>query len=381
MTDRTTLAAGTVLAASILASLGATGPAGIPTPTGPPGQPPGEPVEIVLLGTSHFAGSALDEHSSEVSDVLSEQRQTELERIADRFADFGPERVFLECDRSSQPAFDSLYVAYASGAHDPTAEGIRNERQQLGFRIAERAGAEGVTCVDAFGLWLADQAERVAAEHNPGWLDSLRSYERRSDAAYLAEHTIGEYLRWLNTDSLLYENYQVYNRFFVRFGSFEGEDRKLRWEGDLDGEEYAFAGGFGGFPIDWVRQILRSVNATVADSVSEETDVVVRGSGVEGTALERARRAGAEVIDLAAFRDRLAEEAEIYVGFPERYVGADLVAEWYKRNLRIYANVLHFLEPDDRRAVVLIGQAHVWPLREMLRANPRFEVVPVGDVL
>lgn len=381
MTDCTTRAAGTVLAAAILASLGATGPAGIPTPTDPPGQPPAEPVEIVLLGTSHFAGSALDEHSSEVSDVLSEQRQTELGRIADRFADFGPQRVFLECDRSSQPAFDSLYATYASGAHDPTAEGIRNERQQLGFRIAERAGADGVTCVDAFGLWLADQAERVAAEHNPDWLDSLRSYERRSDAAYLADHTIGEYLRWLNTDSLLYENYQVYNRFFVRFGSFEGEDRKLRWEGDLDGEEYAFAGDFGGFPMDWVRQILRSVNATVADSVSAETDVVVRGSGLDDAALAEARAAGAEVIDLGALRDRIAEEAELYVGFPDAYVGADLVAEWYKRNVRIYANLLHRLEPDDRRAVVLIGQAHVWPLREMLRANPRFEVVPVDDVL
>lgn len=373
-----------VTAALLLTSSGgAAAPADLPSGAraGGAGAAAGDTVRVVLLGTSHFAGSVLDESTTEIGDVLSDRRQEELAAIAGRFADFGPDRVFLECDRSSQARFDSLYRAYAAGEHDPTAAGIRNERQQLGFRIAERADSEGVTCADAFGLWLYDEAVSVAREHNAGWLDSLQSYERRSDADYLADHTLGEYLRWLNTDSLLYENYQVYNRFLVRFGSFDGNDRKLHWEGDLGGREFAFLGDFGGFPVEWVSGVLRSVGARVADSVSAETDVLVRGEGVPEETVERARAAGAEVLGIDALRERFAQVADVYVGFPDHYVGADLVAEWYKRNLRIYANLLHYLEAGEDRAVVLIGQAHVWPLREMLTANPRFEVVPVAEVL
>lgn len=337
------------------------------------------PVEIVLLGTSHFAGSALDTHSSEIGDILSERRQEELREIAGQVADFGPDRVFLECDRSSQPTYDSLYRAYASGAHDPTAEGIRNERQQLGLQMAERAGTGGVTCADAWGLWLGDRARSVARRHNPAWLDSLESYSFPADSTFLKDHTLGEYLVWLNSDSLLYRNYQVYNRFFVRFGSFEGDDRKLH--SDLAGVEFVFAGDFEGVPVQTAKELLASAGAGVASSVSAETDYLVVGQGASDSAVARARRAGAEVLDPGELRTLLLAETDLFVGFPDHYVGADLVGEWYKRNLRIYANLLHYLEETDRRAVVLIGQAHVWPLRQFFRANPRFEVVPVEEVL
>ncbi len=339
------------------------------------------PKEIVLLGTSHFAGSALDEHSSEVGDVLSDERQLELDRIAARVAEFGPDRVFLECDKASQSTFDSLYAAYVAGDHDPTVEGVRNERQQLGFRMANRAGVGGVTCADAFGVWLGAQARRVAREHSPAWLDSLESYPRPSDAEYLADHSLGEYLRWMNTDSLLYGNYQVYNRYFVRMGSFEGTERKLSWEGDLGGAEFVFAGDLSGFPVGRATRILESIEGRVVEDVSAETSYLVRGGGVSDATLQRAREHGVEVLTVDQLQRLVAERAAMYVGFPDHYIGADLVAEWQKRNLRIYANLLRAMDREGERAVVLMGQAHVWPLRELFRANPRFEVVPVRDVL
>jgi len=337
------------------------------------------PVRIVLLGTSHFAGSALDTHSSEIGDILSEHRQRELAAIAGSVADFGPERIFVECDRPDQPAYDSLYRAYRTGEHDPTAEGVRGEIQQLAFRMAERSETGGVTCADAWGLWLGDRARAVARQQNPAWLDSLRSHSMPSDAEYLRDHTMAEYLAWLNTDSLLYANYEVYNRFFVRMGSFEGEDQVLHSE--LAGQSFAFAGDFGGLPLGVAKDFLRSAGAEVDSAVTGDTDVLVAGRGAARSAVRRAKKAGADVLGPKELRALATTESELYVGFPDHYVGADLVGEWYKRNLRIYANLLRYLEPGDGRALLLIGQAHVWPLRNFLRANPNFEVVPVDQVL
>ena len=87
MNDRSTLAAWTAFAVLVVPGLGATDALGPADALGSTTSPPDDPVEIVLLGTSHFAGSALDEHSSEVSDVLSEERQAEFRHIAARSPD------------------------------------------------------------------------------------------------------------------------------------------------------------------------------------------------------------------------------------------------------------------------------------------------------
>lgn len=75
------------------------------------------------------------------------------------------------------------------------------------------------------------------------------------------------------------------------------------------------------------------------------------------------------------------EEKDLYVGFPDHHIGADLVGEWYKRNLRIYANIWRAVQPGSDRVLLLMGQGHIWTLRQFFRENPRFEVVPVADVL
>jgi hypothetical protein len=44
------------------------------------------------------------------------------------------------------------------------------------------------------------------------------------------------------------------------------------------------------------------------------------------------------------------------VGSAKNYVGADVVSDWYKRNLKIYANLSRIAEPNDR-ILLIIGQA------------------------
>jgi Family of unknown function (DUF5694) len=59
----------------------------------------------------------------------------------------------------------------------------------------------------------------------------------------------------------------------------------------------------------------------------------------------------------------------------QNYVGADMVASWYKRNLRIMNNLERLqLSPTDR-VFILFGQGHVKLLRDFIKATPGFCLV------
>lgn len=52
--------------------------------------------------------------------------------------------------------------------------------------------------------------------------------------------------------------------------------------------------------------------------------------------------------------------------------GADLLAAWYERNIRIFANLHRMgLEPDDR-VFVIYGAGHVPTLRQLVADSPYF---------
>lgn len=60
----------------------------------------------------------------------------------------------------------------------------------------------------------------------------------------------------------------------------------------------------------------------------------------------------------------------------EHYIGADYVARYYGRNLRIYSNILNSqLTTHSQRVLVIIGQLHVGVLAELLADNPRYQLV------
>lgn len=54
----------------------------------------------------------------------------------------------------------------------------------------------------------------------------------------------------------------------------------------------------------------------------------------------------------------------------EQYAGADMVATWYHRNLRIMANIHRTIEADDDRVFVVYGQGHIPLLRQFVTESP-----------
>ncbi len=69
------------------------------------------------------------------------------------------------------------------------------------------------------------------------------------------------------------------------------------------------------------------------------------------------------------------------VGAGDNYIGADLVSEWYKRNLKIYSNILNNISPSDTAIVILFGNGHIHILRQLFQDNPGFDVVDTRSYL
>lgn len=113
-------------------------------PTGFPATcQPGE-VQVMLLGTFHFEGSGRDEVVAPAADVLTPQRQAELDDLAARLARWAPEQIAVEWTPSFADTANAMYQRYraAGTSRDP------NEVVQVGFRLARRLGHPAVHPID-----------------------------------------------------------------------------------------------------------------------------------------------------------------------------------------------------------------------------------------
>lgn len=71
---------------------------------------------------------------------------------------------------------------------------------------------------------------------------------------------------------------------------------------------------------------------------------------------------------------------EIRVGIQKSWIGPDWLGRFYRRNVRMAANVLKFNVPKDR-ILIIVGDNHKWILDEIFKDTPDFELVPSWDFL
>ena len=62
------------------------------------------------------------------------------------------------------------------------------------------------------------------------------------------------------------------------------------------------------------------------------------------------------------------------VGAGDGYIGARVVADWYERNLHIFANLVRIATPGDR-ILFIVGAGHTPILRHLVEAHPAMTVV------
>jgi hypothetical protein len=83
--------------------------------------------------------------------------------------------------------------------------------------------------------------------------------------------------------------------------------------------------------------------------------------------------------------DRVAEALGSYFqlaefGEPWDWAGADLVSDWFRRNLRIYSNVVRLIDSSDERVLVIYGAGHLGWLRDAFEGNPRLRLRRLADL-
>lgn len=120
------------------------GLAAVATATTAAAQTAPAPIDVMVLGTYHFDSPGLDLNNVEVDDVLKPRRQAELEAVAAAIVRFRPTKVMIERRVDKPDLVDTRYTDWQPADLAET----RDERIQLGYRIARRAGVTRVYGID-----------------------------------------------------------------------------------------------------------------------------------------------------------------------------------------------------------------------------------------
>ncbi|MFZ6052614.1 DUF5694 domain-containing protein [Halocola ammonii] len=71
---------------------------------------------------------------------------------------------------------------------------------------------------------------------------------------------------------------------------------------------------------------------------------------------------------------------ELRVGIGESWVGADWLARFYQRNIRMMGNVLKSSTTEDR-IIIIVGANHKWILDQLFENTPDFKVMDIQKYL
>jgi hypothetical protein len=84
--------------------------------------------------------------------------------------------------------------------------------------------------------------------------------------------------------------------------------------------------------------------------------------------------------------ERVAREIGLYhrmahLGEPGDWAGADLLADWYRRNMRIYANVTGLADSPNERVLVIFGAGHLGWLRQAVASDPTLRLRTLAELV
>lgn len=174
---------------------------------------------VLLLGVFHFAGEQVDANTTPPDlriDMLSAERQRQVEHLVQRLAEFKPTRIAIEARPQTQPFIDSMYAAYRAGGapvddrEHPVVKRMMpaDERIQLGFRLAKQLNLSELEAIDAqaFNFRLSPNDSIVTYEKYAEQSDSAVHYwDKRYDDLKAFKDTLAvrsplnEYLAYLNS--------------------------------------------------------------------------------------------------------------------------------------------------------------------------------------
>jgi Family of unknown function (DUF5694) len=121
----------------------------------------------------------------------------------------------------------------------------------------------------------------------------------------------------------------------------------------------------------------RLVKYAKATSRAKELDALMAEWGEKSKAMDGYLRSHTilETLLYLNSEQRVAEDVGFYyrqAHFGERWdwAGADLVSDWFRRNMRIYSNAIQVLESPRDRVLIVFGYGHLGWLRQNFASDP-----------
>lgn len=116
------------------------------------------------------------------------------------------------------------------------------------------------------------------------------------------------------------------------------------------------------------------------DAISDAFAAEVKAQGeylVSHTILETLlyMNADQKVVREVGLHQRMA-----HLGENGDWAGADLLADWYRRNARIFTNVTRIVDSPNDRVLVIFGAGHLGLLRDAVSNDPTFRLRTLADV-
>lgn len=230
---------------------------------------PGKKAQVLVLGVFHMANPGRDMFNLQVDDVLVPKRQKELSELAATLKKFQPTKIALEATVGDEK-IRKQYDDYLAGKYSLS----KNEREQIGFRLAKELRHKQVYCIGVEGDFpfdaIAQFAKKNGKEDQLNGLIAQVPKEIETMSGILSKGTVTDLLRYINQD----EHVKQDHYFYMSLAQFSGS-----------GE----------------------------------------------------------------------------------YPGADLLAAWYQRNIRIYSNLRAVIDAPEDRVLVIYGSGHLfWLQRDVL---------------
>ena len=72
---------------------------------------------------------------------------------------------------------------------------------------------------------------------------------------------------------------------------------------------------------------------------------------------------------------------QAHLGEPWDWAGADLLADWFRRNIRIYSNVVQLVESPNERILVIFGAGHLGWLQQNFSSDPNIRLRKLGQFI
>jgi hypothetical protein len=70
---------------------------------------------------------------------------------------------------------------------------------------------------------------------------------------------------------------------------------------------------------------------------------------------------------------------EAHLGEPGDWAGADLVADWFRRNMRIFGNVTRLVDSPNERVLAIFGAGHLGWLRHDVSSDPTLRLRTLAE--